>query len=84
MIWRKARGKERDALLWGDEVRSPSPQCGLITKSSQIEYLVVAIDDEHKKVRLSLSQAEVLEALAKDGELSKQDSVVPDLQDGRV
>ncbi|RMD44176.1 hypothetical protein DV735_g999, partial [Chaetothyriales sp. CBS 134920] len=54
-IWNKAKGKERDALLWGDE----------------IEYLVVAIDDEHKKVRLSLCQADVLDALAE----RRQDTV---------
>ncbi len=47
---------------------------------SQIEYLVVAIDEEHKKVRLSLCQADVLKALAKDQELAKQDTMVPDLQ----
>ncbi|RMZ86966.1 hypothetical protein DV736_g5805, partial [Chaetothyriales sp. CBS 134916] len=47
-IWNRAKGKERDALLWGDE----------------IEYLVVAIDERQKKVRLSLCQADVLKALA--------------------
>ncbi|OAP55463.1 glutamate-cysteine ligase [Fonsecaea erecta] len=67
-IWRKAKGKERDALLWGDEV----------------EYLVVAIDEEHQKVRLSLCQADVLKALAKDEALSEKDTVVPDLQDGVI
>ncbi|KAG0153549.1 hypothetical protein PDIDSM_2203 [Penicillium digitatum] len=45
-----ARGKERDALLWGDEV----------------EYLVVALDDAAKKSRLSLAQAEILKSLARD------------------
>ncbi|KAJ5707524.1 hypothetical protein N7488_007325 [Penicillium malachiteum] len=48
--WRRAKGKERDALLWGDEV----------------EYLVVALDDEAKKARLSLAQAEILKSLARD------------------
>ncbi|EXJ57866.1 glutamate-cysteine ligase [Cladophialophora psammophila CBS 110553] len=67
-IWRKAKGKERDALLWGDEV----------------EYLVVAIDQEQQKVRLSLCQADVLESLARDEALSKRDAVVPNLQDGVV
>ena len=65
-IWKNARSKERDALLWGDE----------------IEYLVVAMDEEHKKVRLSLCQADVLKALARDEELAKKDSLVPDLQKG--
>ncbi|EZF31697.1 glutamate-cysteine ligase [Trichophyton interdigitale MR816] len=58
-IWKKARGKERDALLWGDEV----------------EYLVVAVDDKEEKVRLSLCQAEILKALAQDAELSKRAAV---------
>ncbi|KAK2839200.1 Zn finger-containing GTPase- Activating Protein for ARF, partial [Arthroderma sp. PD_2] len=53
------RGKERDALLWGDEV----------------EYLVVAVDDKDEKVRLSLCQAEILKALAQDAELSKKAAV---------
>ena len=63
-IWRTAKGKERDALLWGDE----------------IEYLVVAFDDDDRKVRLSLCQAEVLNALAKDEELAKHGGLVPNLQ----
>ncbi|KAJ5790119.1 uncharacterized protein N7518_007130 [Penicillium psychrosexuale] len=56
--WRRARGKERDALLWGDE----------------IEYLVVALDDAAKKARLSLAQAEILISLARDEELWKSGS----------
>lgn len=63
-VWRRAKGKERDALLWGDE----------------IEYLVVAIDDDEKRARLSLRQADILEALAKDEELAKRGGCVPDLQ----
>ncbi|EAW21176.1 glutamate--cysteine ligase [Aspergillus fischeri NRRL 181] len=54
-IWNRAKGKERDALLWGDEV----------------EYLVVAIDDEVKKAQLSLAQAEILKSLARDERLSE-------------
>ena len=46
----------------------------------QIEYLVVVIDDEQKKVRLSLCQADVLKALADDEALAKKDITVPDLQ----
>ncbi|KAJ5668570.1 Glutamate-cysteine ligase catalytic subunit [Penicillium maclennaniae] len=53
--WRRARGKERDALLWGDEV----------------EYLVVAFDDTAKKSRLSLAQADILKSLARDEALWK-------------
>ncbi|KAK5239521.1 glutamate--cysteine ligase, partial [Exophiala xenobiotica] len=52
----------------------------LSLRLSQIEYLVVAIDEENKKVRLSLCQADVLKALAKDQELAKQDTMVPELQ----
>ena len=51
-----------------------------LTYCAQIEYLVVTFDDDHQKVRLSLCQAEVLESLAKDEELSKHGCVVPDLQ----
>ena len=46
----------------------------------QIEYLVVAFDGEHRKVKLSLRQADILEALAEDEALSKQGGCVPDLQ----
>jgi glutamate--cysteine ligase catalytic subunit len=46
----------------------------------QIEYLVVAFDDDQRKVRLSLCQAEILKALAKDEELSKSGGCVPELQ----
>ncbi|CAG7917702.1 unnamed protein product [Penicillium olsonii] len=56
--WRRARGKERDALLWGDEV----------------EYLVVALDDAAKKSRLSLAQADILKSLARDEALWKSGS----------
>ncbi|KAL8897761.1 MAG: hypothetical protein Q9207_007035 [Kuettlingeria erythrocarpa] len=63
-IWRRAKGKERDVLLWGDE----------------IEYLVVAYDDREQKVKLSLRQADILGALARDVALQKQGGCVPDLQ----
>ena len=62
-VWRQARGKERDALLWGDE----------------IEYLVVNFDDKDRKVKLSLRQADILRALARDEKLLKQGGGVPDL-----
>ncbi|KAG5934022.1 Zn finger-containing GTPase- Activating Protein for ARF [Claviceps sorghi] len=58
-IWNKAKGKERDAMLWGDEV----------------EYLVVAYTKEEKRVLLSLRQAQILEALAADQELAKEGCV---------
>ncbi|EAW09928.1 glutamate--cysteine ligase [Aspergillus clavatus NRRL 1] len=60
-IWNRAKGKERDALLWGDEV----------------EYLVVAVDDEAKKARLSLAQAEILKSLARDEALWKTNGSNP-------
>ncbi|KAI9802689.1 MAG: Zn finger-containing GTPase- Activating Protein for ARF [Sarcosagium campestre] len=63
-VWQRAKGKERDALLWGDEV----------------EYLVVNVDDEARKVTLSLRQADILADLAKDEELVKQGGCVPALQ----
>jgi glutamate--cysteine ligase catalytic subunit len=46
----------------------------------QIEYLVVTFDDNNQKVRLSLCQAEVLKALVKDEELSKNGGCALDLQ----
>ncbi|KAH6697145.1 glutamate-cysteine ligase [Plectosphaerella plurivora] len=64
-IWNKAKGKERDALLWGDEV----------------EYLVVTYTKDDPKVRLSLRQAEILDALAHSPELAKETNgtvVTPD------
>lgn len=67
-IWRGAKGKERDALLWGDEV----------------EYLVVCYDDEHHTVRLSLRQADILASLAHDETLLNQGGGVPDVQRGHV
>ncbi|KAH8893235.1 glutamate-cysteine ligase [Thozetella sp. PMI_491] len=67
-IWNKAKGKERDALLWGDEV----------------EYLVVTYSKDDPKVLLSLKQAEILEALANDKDLAAKGGCVPDLQDGEV
>ena len=48
--------------------------------SHQIEYLVVALDGENTKVRLSLRQADILTALAEDEALSKRGGCVPDLQ----
>ncbi|CEJ93038.1 Putative Glutamate-cysteine ligase [[Torrubiella] hemipterigena] len=64
-IWNKAKGKERDALLWGDEV----------------EYLVVTYSKSNERVLLSLRQAEILKALAADQELAKAGGCVPALQD---
>lgn len=46
--------------------------------------MVVSFDDEKKEVKLSLRQAEILEALAKDEELLKQGGGVPDIAQGVV
>lgn len=51
---------------------------------AKIEYLVVAFDDEKKQVKLSLRQADILEALASDPELLKQGGGVPDLARGHT
>ncbi|CAI6332339.1 unnamed protein product [Periconia digitata] len=67
-IWENAKGKERDALLWGDE----------------IEYLVVCYDENNRKVRLSLRQADILAALASDEKLLAEGGGVPDVQRGPV
>lgn len=47
---------------------------------SQIEYLVVALEDKSRNVKLSLRQADILESLAKDEALCNQGGCVPDLQ----
>jgi len=50
--------------------------------STQIEYLVVCFDEQKREVKLSLRQADILQALASDEELLKQGGGVPDLQVG--
>jgi glutamate--cysteine ligase catalytic subunit len=47
---------------------------------AQIEYLVVNYTEDDKNVTLSLRQADILDALAKDEELLKAGGCVPDLQ----
>lgn len=47
---------------------------------SQIEYLVVAFDEDRREVRLSLRQADILKSLAEDTVLSEKGGCVPDLQ----
>lgn len=64
-IWNKAKGKESDAMLWGDEV----------------EYLVVTYSKDDPHVLLSLRQADILEALASDKTLTAQGGCVPALQE---
>ena len=60
-------------------MRSDSSQMSYHTP--QVEYLVVAYDDDQKKVRLSLRQADILEALARDEELQKKGGCVPEVQE---
>ncbi|RYC59500.1 hypothetical protein CHU98_g6709 [Xylaria longipes] len=67
-IWNKAKRKERDAMLWGDEV----------------EYLVVRYSNDAPNVLLSLRQADILTALAADEELAAKGGGVPDLQDVKI
>lgn len=43
--------------------------CILLT---QVEYLVVAVDEHAKKARLSLAQADILKSLARDEALWKE------------
>ena len=50
--------------------------------TDQIEYLVVCFDDQAREVKLSLRQADILEALANDPELLKQGGGVPDIAQG--
>ncbi|KAG9244503.1 glutamate-cysteine ligase-like protein [Calycina marina] len=64
-IWNAAKGKEGEALLWGDE----------------IEYFVVNYGEEDEKVTLSLRQADILTALASDEKLKTEGGCVPALQD---
>jgi glutamate--cysteine ligase catalytic subunit len=44
----------------------------------------VCYDDENRKVRLSLRQAEILEALATDEKLLEQGGGVPDINHGAL
>jgi hypothetical protein len=55
-----------------------------VDNMGQIEYLVVNFDNENKEVKLSLRQADILEALASDAELLKQGGGVPDLARGEA
>lgn len=85
-IWNKAKGKEADALLWGDEV-SITYTCINYTSNMwlikhQVEYLVVVYSkDNDSPVLLSLRQADILEALASDKSLTAKGGCVPALQE---
>lgn len=60
----------------------PHAKNAILTLPLQIEYLVVSFDDEKREVKLSLRQADILEALASDPELIRQGGGVPDLVKG--
>jgi len=82
-VWNRAKGKERDALLWGDEV-CVMRFCVCAEAEAewiQVEYLVVNYADDDQKVTLSLRQADILHALAEDEKLCADGGCVPDLQD---
>ncbi|CAG8451518.1 3011_t:CDS:2 [Racocetra fulgida] len=51
-IYNKAKDRENDSLLWGDE----------------IEYMVIAYDDGNKNVKLSLRAQDILQELQKEVE----------------
>lgn len=56
-----------------------SHRFSVINARSQIEYLVVDMDDANRQVRLSLRQADILQALTDDAALRKQGGGVPDI-----
>lgn len=60
--------------------------CSMIIKhrQRQIEYLVVCYDDDNRKVRLSLRQADILKALAEDEKLLNAGGGVPGLKCGEA
>lgn len=65
--WDRVKDRHGDELLWGDEVlptllRALAP---FLTHLLQIEYMVVAFDDETKSAKLSLRQTEILAKLSK-------------------
>ncbi|CAI2167497.1 15006_t:CDS:10 [Funneliformis geosporum] len=57
-IYHKLKNKQKDCLLWGDEV----------------EYMVVTFDDENKNAKLSLRVFEILSELQKEEEAALQNS----------
>ncbi len=61
---------------WSD--RDPTYR---LTRTHQVEYLVVSYSKDSPRVLLSLRQADILKALASDAELSAKGGCVPALQD---
>jgi glutamate--cysteine ligase catalytic subunit len=67
-IWNRYKTRSGDKLYWGDEVSLWTcimiyPLYLLDSDVLQIEYMVVAFDDEEKDARLSLRQTEILHKL---------------------
>lgn len=56
-LWFKVRDRRGDRVLWGDEV----------------EYIVVAFNEQDKSARLSLRQGEILQVLARSHQQSCQE-----------
>lgn len=81
--------KAKNAMRFYGEMRYGKRLCvdrkdGADHRRAKIEYLVVSFDDEKKQVKLSLRQADILEALASDPELLKLGGGVPDLATGNA
>ena len=63
-LWDRVKNREGDQLLWGDEVSRPfAGAARILTLRNQIEYMVVAFDDDTKNAKLSLCQSELLPKL---------------------
>ena len=64
--WDRLKDRHGDDLLWGDEVIDYLARAVRDAKStfhSQIEYMVISLDNDAKSARLSLRQSEILEKL---------------------
>ncbi|KAN0061459.1 glutamate--cysteine ligase [Thecaphora frezii] len=55
-LWKKIKDRKGDILLWGDE----------------IEYIVVAFDEETKNAKLSLRQEEILKMLSQSDQETRE------------
>lgn len=65
--WDRVKDRHGDELLWGDEVSLTwlPALAPVLTRLLQIEYMVIAFDDETKNAKLSLRQTEILTKLSK-------------------
>jgi glutamate--cysteine ligase catalytic subunit len=66
--WDRAKNRQGDELLWGDEVRTFTLPIAVnhmnINMLHQLEYMVVSFDDKTKSAKLSLRQGEILQKLS--------------------